>query len=77
MGEHVAGHDLVEVLASLTAARDATAAVRAARDRAWDVVQLHRLRADVRRTGRTDAVRRPRGSDVHQAVRDEVAALQP
>ncbi|MEU6211841.1 hypothetical protein ABZ891_18285 [Streptomyces sp. NPDC047023] len=43
--EHVGGHDLVDVLACLTAAREATAAVNASNDRAWDIVRLRRLQA--------------------------------
>lgn len=81
--EHVAGHDVLDVLASLTAARKATAAVREATDRAWDVVQLHRLRA-IQRGEPTyaDPVAQMLSaalvcSDDHQAVRDEIATLQP
>lgn len=80
---HVATHDLVDVLASLTAARDATAAVKASADRAWDVVQLRRLQAVQRGEGPyTDPVAQTLsaalvGTDEHQAVRDELAALQP
>ncbi|HET6857187.1 MAG TPA: hypothetical protein VFH94_08845 [Streptomyces sp.] len=81
--EHVAAHDLADVLASLLTARDATAAVRASNDRAWDVVQLHRLRAVQRGEGpHTDPVAQMLsaalvGTDEHQAVREELDALQP
>ncbi|MFD5452186.1 MULTISPECIES: hypothetical protein [Streptomyces] len=43
--EHLAGHNVVDVLRSLQAARDASVAVRESNNRAWDVVNLHRLRA--------------------------------
>ncbi|MCZ0983923.1 hypothetical protein O1L60_44985 [Streptomyces diastatochromogenes] len=43
--EHLAGHDVVDVLRSLQAARDASVAVRESNNRAWDVVNLHRLRS--------------------------------
>lgn len=43
--EHLATHDVVDFLASLQAARDASVAVRESNNRAWDVVSLHRLRA--------------------------------
>lgn len=51
--EHVAGHDVADVLASLTAARDATAAVNASNDRAWDVVRLRRQEAAEQASTRT------------------------
>ncbi|MFD9517677.1 hypothetical protein [Streptomyces sp. NPDC059979] len=74
--EHVAGHDLVDVLAAITAARDATAAVDASNDRAWDVVKLRRLQAAERgEDPYGDPVSRILsaalvGSEEHQAVRD-------
>jgi hypothetical protein len=39
--EHLADHDMVDVLRSLQAARDASVAVRESNNRAWDVVNLH------------------------------------
>ncbi|MEV0641493.1 hypothetical protein AB0I77_42535 [Streptomyces sp. NPDC050619] len=42
--KHLAGHDVVDVLRSLQATRDATVAVRESNNRAWDVVNLHRVR---------------------------------
>ncbi|MGP3685229.1 hypothetical protein ACTVZO_11040 [Streptomyces sp. IBSNAI002] len=73
--EHVAGYDLAEVLASLTAARDATAAVNASNDRAWDVVRLRRQEAAARgEDPYGDPLSRMVsaalvGSEEHQAVR--------
>ncbi|MFK0288330.1 hypothetical protein ACIQVL_48840 [Streptomyces sp. NPDC090499] len=43
--EHLAGHDLVDFLRSLQAARDSIVAVRESNNRAWDIVNLHRLQA--------------------------------
>ncbi|MFG3157195.1 hypothetical protein ACGF7W_34755 [Streptomyces sp. NPDC048219] len=43
--EHLASHNVVGILRSLQAARDASVAVRESNNRAWDVVNLHRLRA--------------------------------
>lgn len=43
--EHLESHDLVDFLRSLQAARDGSVAVRESNNRAWDVVNLHRLRA--------------------------------
>ncbi|MGW3321378.1 hypothetical protein [Streptomyces virginiae] len=45
MRDHVAEHDLVDVLASLTTARDATTAVNASTYRRWDIVRLRRRQA--------------------------------
>lgn len=79
--EHVAGHDLADVLTSLAAARDATEAVRASSDRAWEVVQLHRLRAVQRGEGPySDPVAQMLsaalvGAEEHQAVRDRLTEL--
>lgn len=42
---HLEGHDLVDFLRSLQAARDGIVAVRESNNRAWDVVNLHRLQA--------------------------------
>jgi hypothetical protein len=43
--EHLETHDLVDFLRSLQAARDSVVAVRESNNRAWDVVNLHRLAA--------------------------------
>ncbi|MEW2402167.1 hypothetical protein [Streptomyces sp. NPDC046862] len=43
--EHLEGHSAVDFLRSLQAARDAIVATRESNNRAWDVVNLHRLRA--------------------------------
>ncbi|MET7912037.1 hypothetical protein ABZS98_27980 [Streptomyces avermitilis] len=43
--EHLADHNIVDALRSLQAARDGSVAVRESNNRAWDVVNLHRLRA--------------------------------
>lgn len=76
--EHVTGHDLVDVLASLVVARDATAAVNASNDRAWDVVRLRRQQAAARgEDPYGDPVSRMLsaalvGAEEHQAVRDQL-----
>ncbi|MFF2571179.1 hypothetical protein [Streptomyces sp. NPDC058084] len=43
--EHLQTHPLEDFLRALQAAREATAQVNKSNDRAWDVVNLHRLRA--------------------------------
>ncbi|KOU99090.1 hypothetical protein [Streptomyces sp. XY533] len=79
--EHVAGHDLVDVLASLTAARDATDAVRASSDRAWEVVQLRRQQAIERgEHPYSDPVAQMLSAalvdaECHQAVRDQLGDI--
>ncbi|MFE9793521.1 hypothetical protein ACFYRL_17485 [Streptomyces goshikiensis] len=76
--EHVARHDLADVLASLATARDATAAVNASNDRAWDVVRLRRQQAAERgEHAYSDEVAQQLssalvGSEEHQAVRDQL-----
>ncbi len=76
--EHVAGHDLANVLASLTAARDATAAVGASADRAWDIVRLRRQQAAERgEQPYSDPVAQTLsaalvGTEEYQAVRDRL-----
>ncbi|MEV6679448.1 hypothetical protein AB0N09_21725 [Streptomyces erythrochromogenes] len=78
--EHVASHPLSDVLASLTAARDAMAAVNASNDRAWDVVRLRRQQAAERgEHPHSDPVAQQLsaalvGHEDHQAVRDLLAA---
>ncbi|MCX4525257.1 hypothetical protein OG982_06060 [Streptomyces sp. NBC_01551] len=81
--EHVAGHPLGDVLASLTAARDATGAVNASNDRAWDVVRLRRQQAAERgEHPYSDPVAQQLsaalvGHEDHQALRDLLAAPRP
>ncbi|MFB7649420.1 hypothetical protein ACFC0S_15815 [Streptomyces sp. NPDC056084] len=43
--EHLQTHQLEDFLRALQTAREATAQLNKANDRAWDVVNLHRLRA--------------------------------
>jgi hypothetical protein len=43
--EHLESHDLVDFLRTIQAGRDAIVAVRESNNRAWDVVNLHRLQA--------------------------------
>lgn len=52
--EHLQSHDLADFLDSLQRARDSIAAVKESNDRAWDVVNLHRLRAIRRGEHQTD-----------------------
>lgn len=42
---HLTEHDVADFLRALVAARESNVAVRESNNRAWDVVQLHRLRA--------------------------------
>jgi hypothetical protein len=43
--QHLESHDLADFLQSLQAARDHSVAIRESNNRAWDVVNLLRLRA--------------------------------
>lgn len=43
--EHLESHDLVDFLRTIQTARDGIVAVREANNRAWDIVNLHRLKA--------------------------------
>jgi hypothetical protein len=43
--EHLASHDVADFLHSLQHAREGSVAVRESNNRAWDVVNLHRLQA--------------------------------
>jgi hypothetical protein len=43
--EHLASHDVADWVRALQEARDGAVASRESNNRAWDVVQLHRLRA--------------------------------
>ncbi|MDK0525027.1 hypothetical protein [Streptomyces sp. ML-6] len=81
--EHLADHDVVDVVRSLQAARDASVAVRESNDRAWDAVNLHRLRAVHRgEHAYSDPVGQMLsaalvGTAEHEDVRREVTELSP
>ena len=79
--EHLAGHDALDFLRSLQRAREETVAVRESSDRAWDVVNLHRLRAIHRgEHPTTDPVAQMLsaalvGTAEHEEVRSELTEL--
>ena len=79
--EHLEGHDLVDFLRSLQRARQSAVAVRESNDRAWDVVNLHRLKAVHRgEHPTTDPVAQMLsaalvGTAEHEDVRREVTEL--
>ena len=79
--EHLASHDLVDFLTTIQTARDAVVAVRESNNRAWDVVNLHRLKAIHRgEHPTTDPVAQMLsaalvGTAEHEDVRREVTEL--
>lgn len=80
--EHLGSHDVADFLQSLQRARESNVAVRESNNRAWDVVQVHRLRTAQRgEHPSTDPVAQMLsaalvGSNEHEVVRDEIRALE-
>ena len=79
--EHLETHSVLDFVHSLQAARDSVVAVRESNNRAWDVVNLHRLRALHRgEAARTDPFAQMLsaalvGTSEHDDVRVELTRL--